>query len=128
MTSPHRQYRAALALAIAGQATLIGAMYYINCGATSAILSVPVCQPWFPDSVVPLLPWLRLLGEPGFSVLPSFQLADSAPVPDWLHEWAWMITVGGVDVVIWTAGIGSSLMATARLRSARVRQRGQRVD
>ena len=115
MVSPHRKYRAAFGLAIGAQATLLGMVYYLNCGATTPILSLPACQPWFPDSLLPFLPSLRALGEPGFSLVPSFYLSHSLPVPGWLHEWAWMIVVGSANVVVWTVGLGSALVAMARL-------------
>jgi hypothetical protein len=121
MISPHRQYRAAFVLAVTTQAILVATMYYINCGATSAVLTVPPCQPWLPDNLISFLHSLRLLGEPGFSLVPRFRLTDSLAVPDWLHEWAWMIAVSSVNVVVWTAGIGSGLMLLARLHGARAR-------
>src|SRR5258708_2251488 len=115
MTTYHRVFRRAMVSGAVVQAALLSGVAYLNCGATSAVLSAPPCAPWVPSKLIPWLPAaFTTVATPGLYIVPQFFAPEWMPLPWWLHEWTWMLTLALVNIALWTCTFGVFAVMTRR--------------
>jgi hypothetical protein len=119
MVTYHRIFRCAMVGSAVLQAALLSSVAYLNCGATSPVLSAPPCAPWVPSKLIHWLPAVfTTLATPGLYIVPLFFPPQWMPLPWWLHEWTWMLLLGLVNIALWTCTFGMLAVTIRRMARA----------